>query len=170
MSRGDQVELLLAGFWLGHVQVALGFHLLVSQGAGVGFYFAMLALWLAGALLGTLAPVGRGRGLVLQAVAAGGFVPAIVTARHFPFSLWSLGGVLGAVLLSGAFGGWFLQDRAAAAGREAAGVLFHENNGFVLGYGCAGMLLLVSVPLLDLFTLFLAALTLGWRAWSRTGR
>ncbi len=163
VSRRDRIELLLTGFWLGHSQVALGFHLLLSQGAGVAFYFAMLALWLAGALAGTITPVGGRRGLALQAVAAGGFGLALVTARNLPFSPWSLGTILAAVLLLGAFGGWFIQDRATAAGKGAARVLFHENNGFVLGYGCAGMLLLVSIPLLDLFSLFLAVTTLGWR-------
>ncbi len=158
MSRGSIADLMSTGFWLGLAQVDLGFHLLASQGAGALFYFAMLALWLAGALAGTVWQGGRRAGWWLLVVAAIAGQQAAVVARWLPFTGWSLAAGLGAVLLAGAYAGWFLQDRAIAAGPAVARVLFHENNGFIAGYAVAAMLLLVWVPALDALMLAAALL------------
>ena len=159
MNARATFDLLLTGFWLGSAQVGLGFHLMRSQGAGAGFYFALLALWLAGSLAAVAwrVPPRAGSALRLGAMAAFGL--AALWTRDLPFSAWSLGAALAAILACGAFAGWFLVDRAGA-GREVARVLFYENNGFILGYAVAGTLLFFSIPAIDAVTVAAMAASL----------
>lgn len=163
MSGRQTFELILTGFWLGTAQVGLGFHLMRSQGAGAGYYFAMLAIWLLGSLAG-LAFLRRVRtGMAFQVLSAGAIFLACWSTRQIPFSGWSLASALVALLMCGAYAGWFLERRIAAGG-DVARVLFQENNGFVLGYICAGALLFFSIPAIDRLTMVTMGITMWLEA------
>lgn len=138
-----------AGFWLGVSQVALGFHLLYSQGAAVVYYFALVSVWLFGSVIALVAlksqfkEVYIGCGCLLLLVAAFGM------ARLQPFGALSLALLLLSSLVQGVFAGWFLKSRIASGG-SVSSVMLHENNGFIAGYGVAGALLFFSISKLDL--------------------
>ncbi|MBI1272435.1 hypothetical protein GC174_18570 [bacterium] len=138
-----------AGFWLGVSQVALGFHLLYSQGAAVVYYFALVSVWLFGSVIALVALKSKVKGVYLGLGCLLLLIVAFGAARLQPFGAMSLALLLLSSLIQGVFAGWFLKSRIALGG-SVSSVMLHENNGFISGYGVAGALLFFSVSKLDL--------------------
>ncbi|MCA9803682.1 MAG: hypothetical protein KC777_17040 [Cyanobacteria bacterium HKST-UBA02] len=153
MRNRENFDLTVNGFWLGSAQVGLVFHLIYSQGAGVLFYFALIALWLLGSIAGMKLVNNRYLAMKLEVAALIFFGLAALVTRSAPFTPWSLACVLLAVILISGYAGWFLKSRATAYG-DVSRVLLFENNGFVLGYAVAGALLFYSIKAIDILTAF----------------
>ena len=141
-----------AGFWLGVSQVALGFHLLYSQGAAVIYYFALVSVWLAGSVIALVAIKSKVNGFYLGCGCLLVLMAAFIAARLEPFGSLSLLVLLLSGLVQGVFAGWFLKSRIACGG-SVSSVMLHENNGFIVGYAAAGALLFFSISSLDLLAL-----------------
>lgn len=141
-----------AGLWLGVSQVALGFHLLYSQGAAVIYYFALVSVWLAGSVIALVAVKSKVNGFYLGCGCLLVLMAAFSAARLEPFGFMSLLVLLLSGLVQGVFAGWFLKSRIAYGG-SVSSVMLHENNGFLVGYGVAGALLFFSISSLDLLAL-----------------
>ncbi|MBZ0189517.1 MAG: hypothetical protein K8F91_24940 [Candidatus Obscuribacterales bacterium] len=154
MRQRQNLDLLLTGFWLGEAQVGLGFHLIYSQGAGVVYYFALLAVWLFGSILGMRLINSARTAFFVQIFSALAFPTAALMSRSMPFTILSLLSILTAVLAISSYAGWFLKSRIAVY-NDVSRVLLYENNGFILGYAFAGMLLFFSISKIDFSTLFL---------------
>ncbi|MEZ4537309.1 MAG: hypothetical protein R3D26_20260 [Cyanobacteriota/Melainabacteria group bacterium] len=116
-----------AGFWLGVSQVALGFHLLYSQGAAVIYYFALVSVWLAGSVIALVAIKSKFKGVYLGSGCLLVLFGAFTAARLEPFGSMSLLVLLLSGLVQGVFAGWFLKSRIACGG-SVSSVMLHENN------------------------------------------
>jgi hypothetical protein len=144
-ERADPV--FATGAWLGAAQASLGFALLIGVSASALVYFALLAGWIAAGALGAAA-VDRSRDGAHFAGAVVAMVATRVLAVVAPFSTPALLVALACCALCGSYAGFFI----ARAGRRATdqrAFLLRENNGFVVGFAVASLLLFVSVHTLD---------------------
>ena len=155
-------EAAVTGAWLGLVQVALAFSVMAGAGAAATLFFALTASWLAGSASGILGA----RGPRVTALLLGAGLMGLIVARWWlaeaPFSAGALVAGLAAAFAGGAYAGAFLGDRARAWG-DVRFALFHENNGFVVGYALGGSLLLADMRALDAAVAIGAVLAVAWR-------
>lgn len=165
MAGERALEAAATGAWLGLTQAALGFALLSGAGASAALFFALLGVWLAGGLAGTLgrggqAGAGQRRALLLGAALCGA-AAARAALWRWPFSAAPTWAGLAAGALAGAYAGRFLRDRSVDWG-DARRLLLHENNGFLFGFVVAGSLLFVSAHVLWAAVLVGGLGLLGW--------
>jgi hypothetical protein len=161
------VEATATGFFLGLVQVALGFALLAGADASALRFFALTAAWLAGSALGVLRG-GRGDASSTRLLAVALVAIAVARAALARAPFHDAAAVLGlfAGALAGGYAGRFLGERAATWG-DVRALLVHENNGFIAGFAAGSLLLCVSARALDAAVGALGAFLLGSRALGR---
>lgn len=166
---GRVLEAVATGVWLGLTQVALGFALLGGAGASAVLFFALTAAWILGGAIGVTWVRGRA-GIALLAAALVVASSARLLLLTAPFASGATLAAFAAGLLCGGYAGSFFASRASIWG-DTRRLLFHENNGFLVGLTGAGALLLLVPLALDPAALALGVLLLGARvAWDREGR
>lgn len=146
----------MTGLWLGLAQVALSYALLVGAGASAVQVFLVTGAWLAGGAVGTRSR----RSMPLLALALVALVAARLALSFAPFARPAAAVALVAAIACGAYAGSFLATRAALFGDTSA-VLFHENNGFLVGWILGGGLLFVHPLGLEVAVLVLGVLLLA---------
>lgn len=159
LGRLAILEIFATGLWLGLMQVSLGFALLCGAGASILYYFLLVTIWICGSAAGVLLSGGRVRTICLclaMLLALGSFG----VLRTYPFAIAGTILCLSAGLLCGAYAGLFFRD-SIGKWKEIRNVLLHENNGFILGYAAATLLLFVSVMALNMVALLLGAALLA---------
>ena len=152
-----KLEFFVTGFWLAVCQVALTFHLLYSQGASIVYYFVLLLLWLAASTLALFVFKSRSGLSMLKLISLVTFLLACYMARSEAFTNISLIFVLLSVVVFGLFAGWFFKESVERS-NNVSGFLLIENNGFILGYILAGVLLFYSIMTLDMVAIILGLL------------
>lgn len=119
------------GVYLAFMQFAYFFLLEAYYSSRAATYFIALFFWLGGFLVGLAKDKAFSfqRMLVVSCVV---YYAVLWLNTHFPFKTSSLLAVAGAVFISGICPGLFFAKQFASQ-EETRRVLFHENNGFVLG-------------------------------------
>jgi len=135
---------LATGAWLGAAQASLGFAMLVGVGASALVYFALLAGWIAAGAIGASL---RSRDVVHFAVAFATILATRALVALAPFATITLFVALACCAACGSYAGFFIASGGGA--REPRRFLLLENNGFVLGFAVASVLLFVSVRAVD---------------------
>jgi hypothetical protein len=164
--RALMVEAMGTGAFLGLVQTALGFALLLGTGASALLFLALIGAWIAGGALSAALLVPRARGrtearlLALALLAPAG---ARMALASWPFHPLAAAAGLGAGAIAGGYAGVFLGLRARAW-KDARSLLLHENNGFVAGIAAGGALLFVSTHMVDAAVVLAGAALLAWSA------
>jgi hypothetical protein len=130
-GRGGVLLAFVTGLWLALLQFSHFFLLEVWLTSRATTYFAALFFWLAGFLAGLQAEGRRAFPLLVAAGAAGYYASlGIFMLRPFELAMLPAAGLC--IAMGGAAAGAFFPF---AAGRfpSVKWLLFHENNGFVLG-------------------------------------
>lgn len=151
-------EAFLTGMALGQLQVTLGLLAWSGTGASATTWFLTLLCWLLGGFFGALLQrrqVSPAKEQVLAVLSLLLLWGCAATTRLVPFSLLARGLIWAAALSCGALGGSFLASRSRDH-HQPARLFFHENNGFLLGFVSASIVILLASPfLLPLSTLLL---------------
>ena len=130
-GRGGAVLAFVTGLWLALLQFSHFFLLEVWLTSRATTFFVALFFWLVGFLAGLQAG-GRKSFPLLVAVAAAGYYVSFGLLALWPFKHAMLPAVGLCIAFGGAAAGAFFPF-AAARFTRVKWLLFHENNGFVLG-------------------------------------
>ncbi len=158
MSHADKIdrpsdrfgEAFLTGMALGQLQVTLGVLSYRGVGASASTWFLLLLCWLVGGFVGSLlqrSDAARSTEPWTAVLATVFLWLAALSSHSVPFSAWPLVAVLVSAFLCGVLGGSFLASRSRNHPRPAH-LFFHENNGFLVGFLSASVVLLLAAPLL----------------------
>lgn len=129
-----------AGLYLAVSQVGYFVHMEFMLSSTFVACYGVIGIWLLGALAGLfIRAEGIGAALLLGGLGAYYLHWAILV--RFPFSLEMLPILLLLIFGSALYGGYFFR-MARAQFSSARALLFHENNGFLLGYAMAVLQLL----------------------------
>jgi len=135
------------GAWLGAAQASLGFAVLIGVGASALVYFALLAGWIAAGAVGA-ATATRSRDVGHFAAAFAVLAVTRLLSIAQPFATVTMLVALACCAACGSYAGYFIANAGARA-RNQRRFLLWENNGFVLGFALASLLLFFSVRALD---------------------
>lgn len=135
MKVAASLSAVSAGLYFAVCQVGYFFHTEFMLSSTFVSYYAVIGMWLLGALVGLfLRSKGLGGALLLGGLAA--YYLHWVILMRFPFDLRVLPVILLLVFCSALYSGYFFR-MARDRFPSAAPLFFHENNGFLLGYAIA---------------------------------
>ncbi len=129
-----------AGLYFAVCQVGYFVHTEFMLSSTFVAYYGVIGVWLLGTLAGLLIRA-EGLGAVLLIGGLGAYYLHWAILVRFPFTLGVLPVLLLLIFGSALYGGYFFR-MARAQFSSARPLLFHENNGFVLGYAIAVLQLL----------------------------